>query len=1516
MLIICMPIGYSQSVRYVSASGSNSNSGLSESDPFLTIGNAINVSNEFDTIIVLPGLYNETINISKSLTIASKIISDPSNEDFYVSNTVLDGTDLGTLIKNSLNQTSRLYLLGFTVQNSPATAVEIVSGAYSKLEKVYFKNNGNYGSVVLNIIGNSVIEGCRFENNLFYTLISMQGAYGGFPIVNRCIFMNNGNPQLTDKTHIYTHNRSKIINNIFTKNAGIILNGGCNGSMDSVIIEHNTIVDNIGYGIVLDHCGGGIKGFINNNIIERNTLGCLRFMSNSGGYSIIKLRNNKLTTNPYYTNQPLQYALTWSNNDTLTGDTFTYPIDSLDDLVLSQFSESIGSGYAQIQTESIYDIYGNPRPFPSSSIPDRGAIENILDIPIHNNVIHVSTDGNDFGTGEAQAPFKTIQAAINYSINGDSILVHPGVYVENIIYNGKNVIITSLFSRNQDTSYISSTIIDGGANGIPVIRIENGETNDAKLIGFTVQNGLSVLSEAKGAGLNINGHPTLDHLIIQNNHNLVGTAGAIQIVGAAATVISNCVIQNNTSTDYAGGIYAGAGTKFSVLNTKFLNNSRAAIFIYPDTYNTGQTISNCLFANNNPSGYLLYLRDMTLVNCTIYNNGNSLIGMGGNSLIINSIVSSGHQLNSEGILKIYNSVIEDGASSISTPLPSMLTLSNVLEVNPFFESPNISNFQLKNYSPAIGSGISSVNFFGNIITAPTTDIENSNRPNPTGSNPDIGAYENPLGVQANAPPAVQSITNVSMNEDTPLIVNLTGLSDGNLNVDQNLTISAVSSDQTLLPNPVVNYVQGQTTASLTFTPVVNANGQCTITLTIKDDGGISNGGLDSTVITFTVNVNAVNDTLVTQNDNGSINEDVSVTIDIALNDSDVDGTLDLSTIDLDQSVSGIQNALTTTEGVWSANTSNGNLTYTPALNYFGTTSISYSVFDNQGLESNVSIVTVAVHSINDGPVTVTDSGLTNEDNSATINLVSNDSDVDGTLDLSTIDLDQSSPGVQNTLLTAEGSWTVDPATGILTYIPAANYNGAATINYTIEDDSASVSNLSGISIMVNPMNDTPTDLNIDNSTINENIVGLIGIFTTNDIDLGNNFNYTLVSGLGDTDNSLFVITSNQLLNFSAFDYETQNTYSIRVRTTDDSLSFYDKIFSIQILNVNDIQITEVVTNTLCTGNSASGSISVSVEQFNGALSYAWSGPNGFSSSSQNISGLDPGDYTLTVSDDFNSQTITINVGVTPVYGDLEVCYVSSDISTPSKNRIFFKNSGIYNVQYYQILRESSVVGVYDLIGQANAIDSSFLDNSSDNSSLSYKYEVRSVDSCGNFSTESPFHRTILLQANLGLGNTVNLSWNPYEGTAYTTYSVFRSVNGGPFELLISLPTSNTTFNDGAADVSINTYKYFVGIAINACDFTKTNNQIRSNQKIIGNALVSEIQEDQINIYPNPVNDILTVSIPDIFEMNYIDLLDQTGKLVGRFNSEFIQVTGLQSGTYLIKIVLSSGQIIQKMITRI
>ncbi len=86
--------------------------------------------------------------------------------------------------------------------------------------------------------------------------------------------------------------------------------------------------------------------------------------------------------------------------------------------------------------------------------------------------------------------YPTIQQGIDASLDGDTVLVQPGTYIENINFSARNIVVGSLFLTTGDASYISSTIIDGNSWGSVVI-FEYGEDSRAVIAGFTIQNGFS-----------------------------------------------------------------------------------------------------------------------------------------------------------------------------------------------------------------------------------------------------------------------------------------------------------------------------------------------------------------------------------------------------------------------------------------------------------------------------------------------------------------------------------------------------------------------------------------------------------------------------------------------------------------------------------------------------------------------------------------------------------------------------------------------------------------------------------------------------------------------------------------------------------------------------------------------------------------------------------------------------------------------------------------------------------------
>jgi hypothetical protein len=78
---------------------------------------------------------------------------------------------------------------------------------------------------------------------------------------------------------------------------------------------------------------------------------------------------------------------------------------------------------------------------------------------------HVALNGSDItGNGSEANPFSTIQHGINAAANGDTVLVHPGVYKENINFNGKNITVGSLFVTTGDVVYILKTVLYGKRN--------------------------------------------------------------------------------------------------------------------------------------------------------------------------------------------------------------------------------------------------------------------------------------------------------------------------------------------------------------------------------------------------------------------------------------------------------------------------------------------------------------------------------------------------------------------------------------------------------------------------------------------------------------------------------------------------------------------------------------------------------------------------------------------------------------------------------------------------------------------------------------------------------------------------------------------------------------------------------------------------------------------------------------------------------------------------------------------
>lgn len=127
-------------------------------------------------------------------------------------------------------------------------------------------------------------------------------------------------------------------------------------------------------------------------------------------------------------------------------------------------------------------------------------------------------------------------------------------------------------------------------------------------------------------------------------------------------------------------------------------------------------------------------------------------------------------------------------------------------------------------------------------------------------------------------------------------------------------------------------------------------------------------------------------------------------------------------------------------------------------------------------------------------------------------------------------------------------------------------------------------------ILISDINDAPTDLSISTTSINENNApgDVIGLLTTEDQDENDSFSYALVAGEGDTDNSAFSVSGAQLIANVSFNFEEQDSYNVRIETTDSGGETFEKQFVITINDINDRPTAIVLGDTAIAENQRAG----------------------------------------------------------------------------------------------------------------------------------------------------------------------------------------------------------------------------------------------------------------------------------------------------------------------------------------
>lgn len=285
-----------------------------------------------------------------------------------------------------------------------------------------------------------------------------------------------------------------------------------------------------------------------------------------------------------------------------------------------------------------------------------------------------------------------------------------------------------------------------------------------------------------------------------------------------------------------------------------------------------------------------------------------------------------------------------------------------------------------------------------------------------GGQGNVAANDDVATTDEDTPTSIAVLANDSASDSSPLAI-LTATSPEH-------GIVAISNAQYLIYTPHADYYGPDG-----FTYVVGDGAQS------ADTAGVS------------LYVDPVNDNPDAVDDAAATDEDTAVNIAVSDNDADVDGDT-IRVIGLGAPAHGSVRLLP-----------DGDLRYTPAANYNGADSFTYTTGDGQGGEDSAT-VWVSVSPINDAPALVDDTVATDEDTPVDINVLSNDSDLEG--DSLTV----------TALGAARNGTVVTNTDSTIRYIPDADYNGQDDFSYTTEDGNGG-SNSAMVTIIIEPVDDPP-----------------------------------------------------------------------------------------------------------------------------------------------------------------------------------------------------------------------------------------------------------------------------------------------------------------------------------------------------------------------------------------------------------------------------------------------------------
>ncbi len=318
---------------------------------------------------------------------------------------------------------------------------------------------------------------------------------------------------------------------------------------------------------------------------------------------------------------------------------------------------------------------------------------------------------------------------------------------------------------------------------------------------------------------------------------------------------------------------------------------------------------------------------------------------------------------------------------------------------------------------------------------------------------DVGTIS--VSVSAVNDQPVAEDTSVTTQEDLATTIDVAGLiSDADITTNEDsIRVSIAAGD---VPAHGSYKLDG---TQITYTPAKDFNGKDQIVYTVTDSKGLQDTG------TISITVSAVNDKPVTKDDSATTKEDTPVTIDVLVNDSDVDTTTGLNESPAAKiTLSSVGSAAHGTVKI-----AGGKITYEPNANFNGTDRFTYTVSD--GTLTETGSVSVSISQENDAIVAKDDEASTPDEDPVTIDVLLNDTDVDTDETNNLAELHKRSE-FELTAVGPAHNGTTKIVSGKILYTPEDRFSGKDSFTYTVSDGHGE-SRTAKVTVTVLSVNDAP-----------------------------------------------------------------------------------------------------------------------------------------------------------------------------------------------------------------------------------------------------------------------------------------------------------------------------------------------------------------------------------------------------------------------------------------------------------